>query len=723
MWGLIACHNYAPKYISYKIRKVCELIAELVPDNLVTAQKTQDKQQVNLIKQLQTYLKTSVDYETNLLTRLVNQETDTLLNLVNAQGVALSYGETLNLVGKTPKKAAIEDLTLWLKSNHREKVFATHNLSKIYNQGKDIITEASGILAISILLNSTSYYIIWFRPEVIQTVNWAGDPNESLSIGVDGEIKLCPRNSFAIWKETVKNTAIPWKKFEKEAAEKLREILLLAALEFSHTVMEEAVKKAEAANRIKGEFLANMSHELRTPLNAILGFAQIMRRSSKLDAEQQENLSIITGSGEHLLNLINQVLDLSKIEAGRTIINKTELDFYRLLDDLEDMFQFKAEEQKLRLLFERSPNVPQYIRTDQVKLRQVLINLINNALKFTEEGGVSLRVRGESLNFMETNDTKETENKLSTKKTIIIEIEDTGQGISQEELDRLFEPFVQSKGVKNNQEGTGLGLTISRKFINLMGGDIAMNSEVGRGTILKFNIEVEEIKATEIKTEIKPRRKVIGLQPNQPQYRILVVDDRYSNRELVVKLLTPLGFEIRTASNGKEAIQVWQQWEPHLIWMDMKMPIMDGYEATKVIKTTMKGQATAIIALTASVFEEEKAVVLSTGCDSFIRKPFREAEIFDAMEKQIGVQFIYETDENNEQKKTKIDVHKVINSQTIANLSDAWVKDFKQAIVNADSVTIDSLLEKIKDNNPDLARAIYHLTENFEYETLLDLLE
>ncbi|WP_048751431.1 ATP-binding protein [Crocosphaera watsonii] len=654
MWGLIACHNYAPKYISYKIRKVCELIAELVPDNLVTAQKTQDKQQVNLIKQLQTYLKTSVDYETNLLTRLVNQETDTLLNLVNAQGVALSYGETLNLVGKTPKKAAIEDLILWLKSNHREKVFATHNLSKIYNQGKDIITEASGILAISILLNSTSYYIIWFRPEVIQTVNWAGDPNESLSIGVDGEIKLCPRNSFAIWKETVKNTAIPWKKFEKEAAEKLRDILLLAALEFSHTVMEEAVKKAEAANRIKGEFLANMSHELRTPLNAILGFAQIMRRSSKLDAEQQENLSIITGSGEHLLNLINQVLDLSKIEAGRTIINKTELDFYRLLDDLEDMFQFKAEEQKLRLLFERSPNVPQYIRTDQVKLRQVLINLINNALKFTEEGGVSLRVRGESLNFMETNDTKETENKLSTKKTIIIEIEDTGQGISQEELDRLFEPFVQSKGVKNNQEGTGLGLTISRKFINLMGGDIAMNSEVGRGTIIKFNIEVEEIKATEIKTEIKPRRKVIGLQPNQPQYRILVVDDRYSNRELVVKLLTPLGFEIRTASNGKEAIQVWQQWEPHLIWMDMRMPIMDGYEATKVIKTTMKGQATAIIALTASVFEEEKAVVLSTGCDSFIRKPFREAEIFDAMEKQIGVQFIYETDENNEQKKQKL---------------------------------------------------------------------
>ena len=200
-----------------------------------------------------------------------------------------------------------------LKSNHREKVFATHNLSKIYNQGKDIITEASGILAISILLNSTSYYIIWFRPEVIQTVNWAGDPNESLSIGVDREIKLCPRNSFAIWKETVKNTAIPWKKFEKEAAEKLRDILLLAALEFSHTVMEEAVKKAEAANRIKGEFLANMSHELRTPLNAILGFAQIMRRSSKLDAEQQENLSIITGSGEHLLNLINQVLDLSKI--------------------------------------------------------------------------------------------------------------------------------------------------------------------------------------------------------------------------------------------------------------------------------------------------------------------------------------------------------------------------------------------------------------------------
>ncbi|MGB5769451.1 MAG: ATP-binding protein [Crocosphaera sp.] len=723
LWGLIACHHYSPKSISYKIRKICELIAESVPDYLVTAQKTKNKQQINLIKQLQTYLKTPVNDETNLLMRLVDKETESLLNLVNSQGVALSYGDTLKLVGKTPKKAAIQGLILWLKSHHREEIFATHTLSKIYPQGKDIITEASGILAISILLNQTSYYIIWFRPEVIQTVNWAGDPNESFSIGVDGEIKLSPRRSFKIWKETVKNTAISWQSFEQKAAQNLRDNLLLAALEFSHTAMEEAVNKAEAANRAKSEFLSNMSHELRTPLNAILGFAQVMRRSPTLEREQQENLSIISRSGEHLLTLINQVLDLSKIEAGRTIINKTNFDFYRLLDDLEDMFKFKADEQGLQLLFERSLNVPQYIRTDQVKLRQVLINLINNALKFTEEGGVSLRVRGESLNFMETDDTTETDSQLLGQKKIIVEIEDTGLGISQEELKRLFEPFVQSQGLKSHQEGTGLGLPISRKFINLMGGDITVNSQIGQGTIIRFNIEAEEIKATQIKAEFHAQRKVIGLQSNQPKYRILVVDDRWSNRELVVKLLRPLGFEIKSANNGEEAIQVWEEWDPHLICMDMRMPVMDGYEATKRIKATIKGQATAIIALTASVFEEEKAVVLSTGCDGFIRKPFREAEIFKAMEKQIGVKFVYENGENIEKEIPEINVEMAINPQAIANLSEAWTTELKQAIINIDSVKIDSLLAQIKENSPDLAQAIHHLKDNFEYEKLLNLLK
>ncbi|MDJ0728727.1 MAG: ATP-binding protein [Crocosphaera sp.] len=720
LWGIIACHHYSPKYISYEVRKTCEFLAESVIDHLLTAQKTESWQQQDIIKQLQIYLKTPVRDETNLLSRLVHQEEQSLLNLVNATGAALCYGDSINLVGKTPHKSTIRDLIIWLESHHDQGIFVTNTLSKVYPQGKTLKTEASGLLAISIVLNNISYHILWFRPEVVQTVEWAGDPNQSLSIGDDGKIKLSPRQSFELWKETVKTTAIPWQSFEQEAAEKLRDALLLAALEFSHTAMEKAAQKADTANRAKSEFLANMSHELRTPLNAILGFAQVMRRSQILDREHQENLSIITRSGEHLLNLINQVLDLSKIEAGRIIFNQTEFDFYRLLDDLDDMFQFKAEEKKLQLLLERSPDVPQYIRTDQVKLRQVFINLLNNALKFTEEGGVSVRVRGETLNFVDRDKTTEID---SSNRIIVVEIEDTGHGISEEELDHLFEPFVQSQSGKDHQEGTGLGLPISRKFVQLMGGELTVNSELERGTIFRFHIHAQEIEPTKIETQSRQKRHVIGLAPNQPKYRILVVDDRWSNRELVIKLLTPLGFEVRPANNGEDAIKVWEEWEPHLIWMDMRMPVMDGYEATKRIKATMKGQATAIIALTASVFEEEKAVVLSAGCDGFIRKPFKESEIFNAMEKQIGVQFLYESDEKPAKETPEIDVEKAINAQTIANLSDAWLRDLKQAIINIDSVSIDSLLAQIKENYPDLAHAIYHLTENFEYEKLLSLLE
>ncbi|MDJ0658387.1 MAG: ATP-binding protein [Crocosphaera sp.] len=720
LWGIIACHHYSPKYISYEVRKICEFLAESVIDHLLTAQKTENWEQRDLIKQLQTYLKIPLTNEINVLRRLVYHEEESLLSLVNANGAALCYGNSIQLVGETPHKSTIRDLITWLESYRNQASFATNTLSQFYPQGEAIKTEASGLLSISIVLNNISYHIFWFRPEVIQTVEWAGDPNQSLSVDDDGKIKLSPRQSFELWKETVKATAIPWQTFEQEAAEKLRDSVLLAALEFSHTAMEQAVTKADAANQAKSEFLANMSHELRTPLNAILGFAQVMRRSQTLDKEHQQNLSIITRSGEHLLNLINQVLDLSKVEAGRITFNPIKFDFYRLLDDLDDMFQFKAEEKGLQLLFERSPDVPQYICTDQIKLKQVFINLLSNALKFTEEGGVSVRVRGETLTFIQEAQSRKID---SLDRIIVVEIEDTGHGISEKELDYLFEPFLQTQSGKDHQEGTGLGLPISQKFVQLMGGELSANSEIGRGTIFRFHIHVQEISPTEIETQNQTKRRVISLAPNQPKYRILVVDDRWSNRQLVIKLLTPLGFEVRSANNGKEAIKIWEKWEPDLICMDMRMPIMDGYEATKRIKATTKGQATAIIALTASVFEEEKAVVLSAGCDGFIRKPFKEVEIFNAMETQIGVKFLYENEERPKKVNSNLDLKKAINREILATLSDSWIRDLKQAIINIDSVKIDSLLAQIQENYPELTYAIYYLMENFEYEKLLDLLK
>ncbi|MFB2924108.1 MULTISPECIES: ATP-binding protein [Aerosakkonema] len=477
--------------------------------------------------------------------------------------------------------------------------------------------------------------------------------------------------------------------------------------------LAKAKEKAEVANQAKSIFLANMSHELRSPLNAILGFSQLMTRSQSLPSEHIENVGIINRSGEHLLTLINNVLDLSKIEAGRTNINEKNFDLYRMLDDLEDMFQLKADDKQLDLLFERIGDVPQYVRTDEVKLRQVLINLLNNALKFTQEGGVSLKVKSQKSKF-------KTEGKEADL-TLLFEVEDTGAGIAPDEIDSIFEAFVQSKTGKEAQEGTGLGLPISRKFVQLMGGEMSVSSQVGQGTLFKFNIEVRVVDESEIESK-QPKRRVIALEPNQPRYRILIVDDKQSNRQLLIKLLNPFGFEIKEASNGKEAIEMWDIWEPHLIWMDMRMPVMDGYEATKHIKGSTKGQATAVIALTASVLEEERAVVLSAGCDGFMRKPFREAEIFDAMHKHIGVRYVYEDSSKRDSSLTKNEEANILTAAAIAALPAEWVANLQEAIPQGDLDLIATIISQIRTQNAPLANAIESCIDNFQYDKVLTLI-
>src|SRR6202795_3222594 len=340
----------------------------------------------------------------------------------------------------------------------------------------------------------------------------------------------------------------------------------------------------QQANRAKSVFLANMSHEIRTPMNAILGFSQLMLRDQDLTPRQCQYLGTINRSGEHLLALINDILEMSKIEAGRTTLNPSTFDLPFLLKDLEMMFRVRTEEKKLSFSVEMIGDVPQYIVTDINKLRQVFINVLGNAVKFTERGGIDLRVRADRQGM--------------TGPCLRVEVEDTGPGISADEQGKLFRHFEQTKTGQQAGTGTGLGLAISREFVRLMGGDITVSSQVGRGSVFVIHLPLKEGEAQAVQVKEKPRH-VLRIQPGQATCRVLIADDVEDNRQLLAQLLAPVGFEIRLATNGVEAVQAFEEWRPHLILMDFRMPVMDGREAIRLIRATPGGADPKIIAVTA----------------------------------------------------------------------------------------------------------------------------
>ena len=535
--------------------------------------------------------------------------------------------------------------------------------------------------------------------------------------------------------------------------------------------LQQAALAAGAANKAKSTFLANMSHELRTPLNSILGFAQIMESSPNLTVENQDNLRIIHRSGEHLLTLINQALDLSKIEAGRMMIDPKNFDLYRLLDDLQDMFQLRAQNQELELFFEREADVPQYVQTDDVKLRQVLINLLSNAIKFTQTGGIILRVKKlDKSGFVEllesstvvfdtatsirefaitSRDLTKIELSEEADDSIIdavvflqFEIEDTGVGIAAEELGNVFKAFVQTASGQKTQKGTGLGLTISRQFVRLMGGEIVVESQLELGTTFKFEIPVGAVYPADIPAP-QINREVMGLEPNQPCYRILIVDDREDNRQLLVKMLSPLGFKLQEATNGLEAVEIWENWQPHLILMDVRMPVMDGYEATQEIKLRIQqreqeqqenGEMSMdnsdspipkIVALTASTIEGRRSFALLIGCDDFISKPFRKTEIFDTLNKHLGVKYLYS---NSTDLMSAGDRHNRSDAPSNAVLASLpilpaqWVENMRQVIRNADFDLIARTIEELRYDHPEFTEILQDHLNNFDYQKILNLI-
>ncbi|MEG4815144.1 PAS domain S-box protein [Microcoleus sp. K5-D4] len=461
--------------------------------------------------------------------------------------------------------------------------------------------------------------------------------------------------------------------------------------------------QANEANQAKTVFLANMSHELRTPLNSILGFTQLMSYERNLTPSIQERLQIVNRSGRHLLDLINDILDLSKIESGRMTLNLSDFGLTNLLASIEEMFQVKVQSKELQLIFDLAPDIPRFVHSDNKKLYQVLVNLLGNAIKFTNKGSVTLRVRATQRD--------------KTSCHLCFEVEDTGVGIAPKEIDKLFKIFVQTQAGNNLSQGSGLGLAISQKLVKLMGGQIRVKSTLRRGSTFSFEIPVQLPQADSLPPESSNQR-VIGLAPGQPTYRILIVEDLEDNRRLLVEFITSVGFEVREAKQGVEALSLWESWRPHLILMDLRMPIVDGYTASKYIRERPQSKETVIIALTASIFEEEREKVVMAGFNDFISKPFQQRDIFDKIAKYLPVQYIYEVVEQTPQKQ----LVETVSGEDLSMMSPQWLEQMYQAAYYLDTEVMNELIGQIPESKASLAQALTDYINNFNSDRIMELI-
>lgn len=466
-------------------------------------------------------------------------------------------------------------------------------------------------------------------------------------------------------------------------------------------------QEAETANLAKSIFLANMSHEIRTPMNAILGFSQLMQRDPTLTVKQRKQLDAINRSGEHLLELVNDILEMSKIEAGRITLNPAVFDLHALLKDLEIMFRARADSKKLQLTLERIGEVPRFVVTDEGKLRQVFVNLLGNAVKFTESGGIVLRVR---MSHSDLSDLR-----------LQAEVEDTGPGIPEDEMGKLFQYFEQTESGRMTGGGSGLGLAISREFVRLMGGDIRVQSQVRKGSIFSFDIQITTGEMTSVQAKAELRR-VHKLRPEQNVHRVLIGDNEENNRAFLSEMLTAVGFQAREATNGEETVEQFEEWHPDLILLDYRMPVMDGLEAIRRIRTMEGGDKVRIICVTASTTDQNRREILAAGADDFLGKPLREAVLFEKIRTLLGVEYDYYDEGSGAPGMLREPLTRGISSEVVAGFPKDLVEHLHEATINADFDLIMKLIDRVDGIDSHVAQEMRNMADGFDYQGLLDLL-
>jgi signal transduction histidine kinase/CheY-like chemotaxis protein len=467
---------------------------------------------------------------------------------------------------------------------------------------------------------------------------------------------------------------------------------------------EAARDQAESANAAKSQVLANMSHELRTPLNSILGFSTLLCDQA-VSAEQWEHSEIIRRSGEHLLGLIDDVLDMAKIEAGKQKLVIAPCDLISTVREVTDMMRERAQARNLALTCSQSPDFPAWVRADAAKLRQVLINLLGNAIKFTNEGSIALRMsatRADEFGHLR----------------VRFEVEDTGPGIAQDDQARIFEPFLQGRQTAT-QAGTGLGLAIMRQFVEMMGGTVGVRSAPGQGACFTVEFPTELVQGSEVNRPRTGRRHRFVLEPGQPECRVLVVEDDHENAILLQQMLSPAGFRVMVAANGALGVEAFLDWHPHFIWMDLRMPELDGMEASKRIRGLFGGREVKIAAMSASAFSAERERVLEGGLDDFVRKPFRAEEIFECMGRHLGVRY--------RQSPLPMMAAAVepqsLRPEALAALSPELRRELVDAVTSLNRERIMTVIDHVGERDEELAAVLRGLGNRFAYTAMYEAMQ
>lgn len=462
--------------------------------------------------------------------------------------------------------------------------------------------------------------------------------------------------------------------------------------------LQSAKDTAESASRAKSAFLANMSHELRTPLNAILGFAQLMEGDERIPEDRRSNLATIKRSGEHLLSLIDDVLDISRVEAGHSAGEMERFDLHDVLSTVAGEMRVGAQRKGLSFLLNQADNVPRYVRTDATKLHQILINLVSNAVKFTKLGKIEIDVGVEE----------------GEQVVLTVDVSDTGVGIAPADLDRVFEAFFQTRhGLEEG--GTGLGLAISKEHAELLRGSLHAESSPNHGSVFRLRLPIGPASQEDAKRRDPGR--VTGLADDQPACRILVAEDNPDNQRLAVALLEGVGFEVLLANDGNEAVELARTWHPHCIFMDMRMPVVNGYEATRRIRKNAWGVDVKIIALTASAFEDDRAEILAAGCDAFVGKPIQMHELFGVVEDMLGVSYRYADVVPTE------DLSPSYESPNLQELSATLLSELEQATLALDVDGIHSVIDQIHNLSPPIASALRDLTDEYQFDAITAAIE